>query len=57
MLSASDAGLFQDLSKYPLELPLWCTGLAVSWEHWDVGLIPGPAEWVKDPELLQLWLG
>ena len=32
------------------------TGLAVAWEHWDMGLIPGPAWWVKDPALSQLWL-
>ena len=31
-------------------------GLAGTWEHWDVGWIPSPAQWVKDPALLQLWL-
>ena len=31
-------------------------GWMVCWEHWDTGLIPGPAEWVKDLELLQLQL-
>ena len=31
-------------------------GLAVSWEHWDTGLIPGLMQWVKDPVLPQLWL-
>ena len=31
-------------------------GSVVSWEHWDTGVIPGPAQWVKDPTLLQLWL-
>ena len=27
-----------------------------SWERWDSGLIPSPAEWVKDLVLSQLWL-
>ena len=31
-------------------------GLAASWEPWDADLIPGPAQWVKVPVLLQLWL-
>ena len=29
----------------------------MSWECWDAGLIPGLAQWVKDPVLLQLQLG
>ena len=39
------------------------TGLVASLERWDTGLIPGPAQWVRDPVLLQLqhrsqlWLG
>ena len=32
------------------------TGLVVSWEHWDADSIPSPAQWVKDPALLQLQL-
>ena len=31
-------------------------GLAVSWEHWDAGSVPDPAQWVKDLVLQQLWL-
>ena len=30
-------------------------GLAVSLERWDAASIPGPVQWVKDLELLQLW--
>jgi len=29
-------------------------GLVVSLEHWGTGLIPSPAQWVKDLALLQL---
>ena len=31
-------------------------GSGVSWEHWDEGLIPSPAQWVRDPALLQVQL-
>ena len=33
-------------------------GLEVSQEHWDTGLIPSPAQWVKDQALphLQCWM-
>ena len=27
--------------------PLGETGLAVSLEHWDTGLIPSPAQWLR----------
>ena len=30
--------------------------LQVSWECWDAGLIPSPAQWVKDLAMPQLWL-
>ena len=31
------------------------TGLVVYWDCWVAGLIPGPAQQVKDPALPQLW--
>ena len=31
-------------------------GSVMSWEHWDAGSVPGPARWVEDLVLLQLWL-
>ena len=30
-------------------------GSAASWERWDAGSIPGPAQQVKDLVLPQLW--
>ena len=41
---------------------MWRNGSAPSWECWEKGLIPSPAQWIKDqalPQLqlrLQLWL-
>ena len=37
-------------------VPTGTMGLAASWEHLDTGLIPGPAQWVKDLTLPQLQL-
>ena len=31
-------------------------GLAASWEHRNIGVIPHLAQWVKEPVLPQLWL-
>lgn len=31
-------------------------GSAATWECWDVGLTPNPAQWFEDPALLHLWL-
>ena len=31
-------------------------GWAASWEYWNTGSIPSPAQWVKDLALPQLWL-
>ena len=38
-----------------MEFPLWPIGLVVSWEHWDIGSIPGLGQWVKDLVLSKLW--
>ena len=29
-------------------------GLVAFWDCWKAGSIPGPAQWVSDPALLQL---
>ena len=39
-----------------LELLLWRNRIGRLCERWDVSSIPGPAQWVNDPMLLQLWL-
>ena len=39
------------------EFPLWCKGIVESWECWDTGSIPSPAQWVKDPPLRICSLG
>ena len=31
-------------------------GAAASWEPWDAGFIPSPAQWIKDSALSQLRL-
>ena len=38
--------------------PLWCSGLRIwccPWGGMDSVPVPVPAQWVKDPSLLQLW--
>ena len=38
-------------------LLLWLNGIGGILECWEMGLIPGPAQWIKDLVLPQLWLG
>ena len=43
------------LSSFSHQKPsTFTTGSVTSWERWDAGLIPGLAQWIKDPELLPL---
>ena len=46
----------RERENYPMDFLLWRSGSAVSWEHWNVGWIPGLAQWVKDLVLPQLQL-
>ena len=46
---------FLSVKKKPQEFLLWHNRLAAFLEHMDTGLIPSPAQWAKDPALLQLW--
>ena len=39
-----------------LEFPLWLNGVNSVLEALEADSIPGPAQWVKDPALPQLWL-
>ena len=53
-LSGCSPGKDKKQNKTKREFPLWPAGSAMSLQHWDAVLIPGQAQWVKDPALLQL---
>ena len=36
-------------------MPCGAVGSMVSLERWPAALVPGPAQWVKDPTFPQLW--
>lgn len=51
-----NSGGFPFLKMLKKDFLFWCHGLMIQLASGGTGLIPSPAEWVKYPPLLQLWL-
>ena len=54
-ISDQEFGFFNSKS-HVWEFPLWRNGQQHLRSNWDAGSIPSPAQWGKDPVLLQLQL-